>query len=50
MTKPAKTPSNVAAGAKSRFDDFIVTHIQQTNTIHNTVSQSQAEAPWLSHS
>lgn len=37
MNLPAKTPSNVAAGAKSRYDDFVVTHIQQTNTIHNTV-------------
>ncbi|KAF7173843.1 hypothetical protein CNMCM6106_007945 [Aspergillus hiratsukae] len=33
---PAKTPSNVAAGAKSRYDDFVATHIQQTLTIHYT--------------
>ncbi|KAM3081244.1 hypothetical protein ACMFMG_005199 [Clarireedia jacksonii] len=33
---PARTPASVAAGAKSRFDDFIVTHIQQTLTIHYT--------------
>lgn len=32
--KPAKTPASVAAGAKSRYDDFVVTHIQQTLTIH----------------
>ncbi|KAL2212969.1 Di-copper centre-containing protein [Sarocladium strictum] len=38
QNKPAKTPSNVAAGAKSRFDDFVVTHIQQTGTIHNTAN------------
>ncbi|KEY67777.1 hypothetical protein S7711_04095 [Stachybotrys chartarum IBT 7711] len=31
---PPRTPSSVAAGAKSRFDDFIVTHIQQTLEIH----------------
>lgn len=31
---PPKTPASVAPGAKSRFDDFIVTHIQQTLTIH----------------
>ncbi|KAL3425732.1 tyrosinase central domain containing protein [Phlyctema vagabunda] len=31
---PPNTPASVAAGAKSRFDDFVVTHIQQTLTIH----------------
>jgi hypothetical protein len=35
--KPARTPSAIAAGAKSRHDDFVVTHIQQTRTIHFTV-------------
>lgn len=34
---PPKTPSDLA-GAQSRFDDFVVTHINQTTTIHNTVS------------
>ena len=34
--KPAKTPASVAAGAKTRFDDFVATHIQQTLTIHYT--------------
>lgn len=38
MEKPAKTPSDVAAGAKTRYDDFIVTHINQTLSIHSTVS------------
>lgn len=33
---PARTPASVAAGAKSRYDDFIVTHIQQTLTAHYT--------------
>ncbi|GJN69657.1 hypothetical protein PLICBS_003707 [Purpureocillium lilacinum] len=33
---PARTPESVATGAKSRFDDFIVTHVQQTLTIHFT--------------
>lgn len=33
---PARTPADVAPGAKSRFDDFVVTHIQQTMTIHYT--------------
>lgn len=40
MEKPAKTPSDVAAGAKSRYDDFIVTHINQTLSIHSTVRSS----------
>ena len=31
---PARTPSSFASGAKSRFDDFVVTHINQTLTIH----------------
>ena len=44
QNKPAKTPANIASGAKSRFDDFVVTHIQQTNTIHNTV-----RAPLTAH-
>ncbi|KAL2879822.1 hypothetical protein SGCOL_004866 [Colletotrichum sp. CLE4] len=33
---PPRTPANVSAGARSRFDDFVVTHIQQTMTIHYT--------------
>ncbi|KAH6634730.1 tyrosinase-like protein [Chaetomium sp. MPI-SDFR-AT-0129] len=31
---PPRTPASVAPGAKSRFDDFVVTHIQQTLSIH----------------
>ncbi|KAK4453839.1 putative tyrosinase [Podospora aff. communis PSN243] len=34
MALPPRTPSSVAPGARSRFDDFIVTHIQQTLSIH----------------
>ncbi|KAF6798247.1 tyrosinase central domain containing protein [Colletotrichum sojae] len=33
---PPRTPANVSSGARSRFDDFTVTHIQQTMTIHYT--------------
>ncbi|KAH7142037.1 hypothetical protein EDB81DRAFT_653224 [Dactylonectria macrodidyma] len=33
---PAQTPANVSLGARSRFDDFVVVHIQQTRTIHFT--------------
>jgi tyrosinase len=34
MDLPAKTPSSLAPGAKSRYDDWVVTHINQTLTIH----------------
>ncbi|KAF9698144.1 hypothetical protein EKO04_003883 [Ascochyta lentis] len=34
--KPAKTPAAIAAGAKTRYDDFVVTHIIQTLNIHGT--------------
>ncbi|KAL1612708.1 hypothetical protein SLS60_000937 [Paraconiothyrium brasiliense] len=36
QSKPARTPSSLAPGAKSRFDDFVATHINQTNYIHYT--------------
>jgi hypothetical protein len=35
--KKAKTPSAVAAGAKTRYDDFVVTHIQLTQVTHGNV-------------
>ncbi|EFW99211.1 tyrosinase [Grosmannia clavigera kw1407] len=34
MILPSRTPANVSSGARSRFDDFVATHIQQTLTIH----------------
>ncbi|KAF5311053.1 hypothetical protein D9619_008149 [Psilocybe cf. subviscida] len=34
LAKPAITPSKVAPGAVARYDDFIVTHILQTYSIH----------------
>ncbi|KAK4247294.1 tyrosinase-like protein [Corynascus novoguineensis] len=34
QNKPPRTPATVAPGARSRFDDFVVTHIQQTLDIH----------------
>lgn len=40
MQLPAKTPSALAEGAKTRYDDFVVAHINQTLTIHGTVSQA----------
>ena len=36
--KPALTPASVAPGAKTRFDDFVATHINQTLTIHYTAN------------
>ncbi|OSS47097.1 hypothetical protein B5807_09972 [Epicoccum nigrum] len=36
--KPALTPASVAAGAKSRFDDFVVTHVIQTYWVHGTAN------------
>ena len=40
-SKPTLTPASVAPGARSRFDDFIVTHILQPYSIHATVSRPQ---------
>lgn len=36
--KPANTPATVTSGAKTRFDDFVATHINQTTTIHLTAN------------
>lgn len=36
QSAPALTPSSVVPGAKTRFDDFVATHINQTLTIHYT--------------
>ena len=36
QAKQAKTPSSLVPGAKSRFDDWVGTHINQTLTIHYT--------------
>jgi hypothetical protein len=34
---PPKNNATYAPGAKSRFDDFVITHIEQTLSIHSTV-------------
>ena len=34
QSKPARTPSSLVPGAKSRYDDFVATHINQTGYIH----------------
>lgn len=41
QSKKANTPSELVPGAKSRFDDFITTHINQTYAVHQTVSAEQ---------
>ena len=50
MKLPAKTDKGVAPGARSRYDDFLAVHIQQTLSIHGTVSiRSAAVTLVLSH-
>ncbi|KAH7024820.1 uncharacterized protein B0I36DRAFT_366729 [Microdochium trichocladiopsis] len=36
MDAPSRIPEGVAPGAKSRYDDFVAVHINQTLTIHFT--------------
>lgn len=36
QAKQANTPSSLVPGAKTRFDDWVVTHMNQTTTIHYT--------------
>ncbi|KAI3544086.1 hypothetical protein CSPX01_05841 [Colletotrichum filicis] len=36
QSRPARTPASQSSGAKTRFDDFVATHINQTLTIHYT--------------
>ncbi|KAK9412979.1 putative Tyrosinase copper-binding domain-containing protein [Seiridium unicorne] len=36
QTLPANTPSDLVPGAKTRYDDFVAAHINQTLTIHET--------------
>lgn len=38
LSTPSKLPAAKFPGAKSRYDDFLVVHMQQTPTIHGTVS------------
>ncbi|EXF74289.1 hypothetical protein CFIO01_03721 [Colletotrichum fioriniae PJ7] len=36
QSRPARTPASESSGAKTRFDDFVATHINQTLAIHYT--------------
>jgi hypothetical protein len=40
QSKPSKLADGLAPGAKSRYDDFVAIHINNTMTIHATVSIS----------
>lgn len=44
---PPKTPNGFAAGIKTRYDDFVWTHINQTNYIHFTVSMLYIIGPYI---
>lgn len=37
LKKPSKLDPNKFPGAKSRYDDFVVVHMNQTLSIHSTV-------------
>lgn len=36
MAKPPKYPASLVPGGRSRFDDFLAVHINQTLIIHST--------------
>lgn len=38
MSAPSKLDKTKFPGAKSRYDDFVVVHMNQTLNIHGTVS------------
>ncbi|MCJ1411952.1 hypothetical protein MMC19_006044 [Ptychographa xylographoides] len=38
MSKPAKSSKTAVPGARSRYDDFVAVHINQTLTIHGTAN------------
>lgn len=37
QSTPSRTPADLVPGARSRYDDFVATHINQTLQIHYTV-------------
>lgn len=42
LKKPSKLDPNKFPGAKSRYDDFVVVHMNQTMSIHSTVRNQLA--------
>jgi hypothetical protein len=44
-SKPALTPAAISSGARSRYDDFVVTHVQQTYAVHGTVRLPKTSCP-----
>ncbi|KAF2476018.1 Di-copper centre-containing protein [Lindgomyces ingoldianus] len=38
LSKPSKLPAGKYPGAKSRYDDFVVVHMNMTPSVHGTVS------------
>ena len=48
MSRPSRLDQTEYPGAKTRYDDFVAVHINQTLAIHGTVS-IDVEATWTSH-
>lgn len=46
QSKPAIS-GDLVPGARSRYDDFVGTHINQTVSIHGTVSSFDLDHPWV---
>jgi len=49
FNKPSKLDSKQFPGAKSRYDDFVVVHMNQTLTIHGTVRGRTTARRWNGH-
>lgn len=43
LTKPSKLSATTYPGAKSRYDDFVVVHMNMTPSVHGTVSLNDRE-------
>jgi tyrosinase len=38
ISKPSKLPSGKYPGAKTRYDDFVVVHMNMTPSVHSTAN------------
>jgi tyrosinase len=45
MEKPSKLDQTRYPGAKTRYDDFVAVHMNQTLNIHGTVSDAPKPQP-----